>query len=448
MYKHLWTTLFLTLCVCCPSTSFAQDQLAFPTAEGYGKHTVGGRGGKVCEVTNLNDSGPGSLREAVEAEGPRTVVFRVSGTIILENTLSIRNPYITIAGQTAPGDGICLRKRPLTIDADEVIVRYLRVRYGDEMSNNADAVTSRYKKNIIVDHVSASWGDDETMTLYHGENVTVQWCMITETLNRGGSHGFGGIWGSHPSTYHHNLIAHNVSRNPRLASGCGNVDYRNNVLYNWEYNTCYGAEAHQKGDRRNPPIEFSHVNLMANYYKPGPATRDGVKSRLANPSTRNGAADAGQWWVAGNIVDGSPEVTADNWKGVSPSGPEFRLAAPWPAMPIHQQPAEEAYASVLEHVGASLPKRDSVDARIIDEVRNGTATFGKNGIIASQEEVGGWPELTSASAPTDTDHDGMPDAWETKQGLDPKDPDDRNQVTPDGYTMLEKYLNGIAGNQP
>lgn len=240
--------------------------LAFPTAEGYGKYTIGGRGGKVYEVTNLNDSGEGSLRAAIEAKGPRTVVFRVSGTIDLKSALNIRNPYITIAGQTAPGDGICIKRYPLNISADEVIIRYIRIRLGDESTRSDDAISARYRKNIILDHISASWSIDETMSIYHCENVTIQWCMITESLSQSnhtkGSHGFGGIWGSNYSTYHHNLLAHHSSRNPRWASGGGFNDYRNNVLYNWGYNSSYGGEKHQVG---NPKFSDITVNFVNNY---------------------------------------------------------------------------------------------------------------------------------------------------------------------------------------
>ncbi len=227
------------------ATSVAQ-QLAFPTAVGYGKYTIGGRGGIVCEVTNLNDDGPGSLRAAIETKGPRTIVFRVSGTIELQRPLTIRHPYVTIAGQTAPGDGICIKRHPLNIGADEVIIRYIRVRLGDESGNDTDAISGRGHKNIILDHVSASWSIDETLSIYQCENVTIQWCMITESLFASnhvkGTHGFGGIWGNNYSTYHHNLIAHHSSRNPRFASGAGYNDYRNNVVYNWGYNSCYGGE--------------------------------------------------------------------------------------------------------------------------------------------------------------------------------------------------------------
>lgn len=446
----------------------AQDNktLAFPTAEGYGKYTVGGRGGKVYEVTNLNDSGEGSLRAAVEAEGPRTVVFRVSGTIDLKRALSIKNPYITIAGQTAPGDGICIKRYPLNIGADEVIIRYIRVRLGNETGNDTDAISCRYRKNIILDHVSASWSIDETMSVYHCENVTIQWCMITESLFNSnhvkGSHGFGGIWGSNNSSYHHNLIAHHSSRNVRWASGGGNNDYRNNVLYNWGYNSSYGGEKQQVG---NPKFSSFKINFVSNYYKPGPATLAGeVSYRIVNPSYR-GENDYGMWYVANNVVEGNEKVSADNWNGgVQPKGGEkmlkkFRLDAPWNSMKINEQSPEEAYKAVLANAGCTLPKRDVIDNRIVDEVRNGYATYEgasykklkkvkdaskKTGIIDSQEDVGGWPLLKSAPAPADSDHDGMPDEWEKKNGLNPNDPADGNTVNEDGYTNLEKYLNSLC----
>ncbi|WP_146446650.1 pectate lyase family protein [Botrimarina colliarenosi] len=450
--------LATTLCI-------AEDQLAFPGAEGYGKYTVAGRGGVVYEVTNLNDSGAGSLREAVEASGPRTIVFRVSGTIALNSQLTIRNPYITIAGQTAPGDGICLRGYPLMISADEVIVRYLRIRYGDESGRADDAVSSRYNKNLIIDHCSASWSVDEAVSIYHNENVTVQWCLISESLYQSkhgkGHHGFGGIWGSNHSTYHHNLLAHHSSRNPRFASGCGNTDFRNNVVYNWGYNSSYGGEKQQKG---NDQFNFTRINMVANYYKPGPATQPGdVSHRIANPTSR-GVDDYGDWYVADNVMEDDAAVSADNWDGgVQPQDGSkvisgLRLEEPWPAMAIEQQSAEEAYLSVLANAGATLPKRDPVDRRIIEETRQGTATFAgtsyanrhtgvgqiaKTGIIDSQSDVGGWPELTSAEAPSDADHDGMPDQWETSNGLNPNDAEDRNLTAADGYTMLETYLNSI-----
>ena len=457
---HFYKTACLLILIFCPAISFAQKQLAFPTAEGYGKYTVGGRGGKVYEVTNLNDSGEGSLRAAVEAKGPRTVVFRVSGTIDLKSDLLIENPNITIAGQTSPGDGICLKRYPLVISANEVIIRHIRVRFGDESGQDSDSISSRYVKNLILDHVSASWSVDETMSIYHCENITVQWCMITESMFSSNhvknNHGYGGIWGSNYGTYHHNLIAHHSSRNPRFASGSGNTDYRNNVVYNWGYNSCYGGAARQKNDRRTPKIEHSTVNMVGNYYKPGPATAPGeVSHRIASPSS----SDKSKWYIADNVMVGNASVTANNWDGgVQPSNPEVnKLDQPWPAMPINQQTAEEAYKSVLNNAGTTLPKRDAVYVRIIEEARNGTATYEGvyktkkkvadpskiTGIIDSQKNVGGWPELKSTPAPTDTDHDGLPDEWETQKGLNPNDASDGNKVAADGYTMLEEYLNSI-----
>lgn len=452
-FKLVGLLVFIMVC----GLGNAQN-LAFPTAEGYGKYTKGGRGGKVIEVTNLNDSGVGSLRAAVEASGARTVVFRVSGTIELTKDLKISNPYITIAGQTAPGDGICISQYPLVFSADEVIVRYLRVRMGDLAGNESDAISGRFRKNIIVDHVSASWSVDETVSIYFCENVTVQWCIISESLyhsnHEKGNHGYGGIWGGNYSTYHHNLLAHHTSRNPRMASGCGNTDSRNNVVYNWGFNSCYGGEKQQVGD---PDHAFANINMVANYYKPGPATRSGGTSyKIAQPSSRNKESDYGKWYVADNYVFGNSAVTADNWNGgIQPDdGSEaiawLKLSEPWPAMAINQQTAEDAFISVLESAGASLPKRDAVDLRIVDETKNGTATYGatygsKSGIIDTQGDVGGWPVLNSLPAPTDTDHDGMPDDWETANGLNPNDASDRNGKVNDNYTNLEVYLNELAG---
>lgn len=446
----------------------AVNTLAFPGAEGYGKYTKGGRGGAVYEVTNLKDAGPGSLRAAIEASGPRTVVFRVSGTIDLESPLTIKHPYITIAGQTAPGDGIAIKDHPIVIAADEVIIRYLRVRLGDQTENDADAISARHVKNIILDHVSASWSIDETLSVYHAENVTVQWSLVAESLfdthHEKGAHGYGGIWGGNHSTYHHNLLAHHSSRNPRFASGCGYTDFRNNVVFNWGNNSTYGGEKQQVND---PRFTVCVINMVANFYKPGPATRPGeVRHRIASPSSREGAAGYGKWYVAGNVLHANGVVTSDNWNGgVQPQDGTSALAAlrlqqPFPSMPIDSQNADEAYRSVLDNVGATLPRRDVVDARIVDETRSGNASFEgtgytdrpdparKSGIIDSQSDVGGWPDLRSAAAPIDIDRDGMPDDWESRMGLNPKDGGDGNRVAGDGYTMLEKYLNGIEFEIP
>ncbi len=444
--------------------------LAFPTAEGYGKYTMGGRGGQVYEVTTLADDGPGSLRHAVEARGPRTVVFRISGTIQLQRQLTIRHPYITIAGQTAPGDGICLRGYPLKIDADEVILRYLRIRLGDETLTESDAISARGHKHIILDHISASWSIDETMSIYHCDSITVQWCIVSESLyasrHAKGAHGFGGIWGGNYSTYHHNLIACHSSRNPRFAGGCGYVDFRNNVIYNWGFNSTYGGGAlHKNGRDPNFLVRHADINMVNNYYKPGPATAPGkVSHRIANPSWANG--DCGKWFISGNVMEGSQRVTADNWDGgVQPNSDlpmvidSIHRRQPWDAMPIRQQTAREAYALVLAGAGATLPRRDAVDARIVSDTRQGTATYEgrgykqrvqtkdssvKCGIIDSQTDAGGWPELKSTPAPADSDHDGMPDEWERQHGLNPHDAADGSQISADGlYTNLELYLSSL-----
>ena len=465
----LITAIVVSLMASVPFTAKGQ-QLAFPGAEGYGKYTKGGRGGTVYEVTNLNDSGEGSLRAAVEASGPRTVVFRVSGTIVLESPIRIKNPYITIAGQTAPGDGICIRKNQMTISADHVIIRYIRVRLGDESGEDQDAISGRYIKNVILDHVSASWSVDETMSIYRCDSLTVQWCIISESMFKSnhvkGNHGFGGIWGSNYGSYHHNLLAHHASRNPRFAAGTGYTDYRNNVIYNWGYNSCYG------GSYRDPSPDRAHfntffVNMVANYYKPGPATAPGeVSHRICEPyNYKDDVTNYGKWYVADNVMLGSPAVTENNWKGVHLQGEPAdtvyaKIYEPWPSMPINEQTATEAYYSVLEHAGAVLPGRDKVDARIMDEVRGGYATYEgsgyqervkvadplkKTGIIDSQNDIGGWPELKSTSAPADSDHDGMPDVWEMDMNLNPDDASDgAKDRNGDGYTNLEDYLNGLV----
>jgi len=419
---------------------------AFPGAEGFGARTTGGRGGRVIAVTNLNDSGPGSLRAALSESGPRTVIFRVSGNIALNSNISLKNGDVTIAGQTAPGDGICLTRRSFALSgASNVIIRHLRFRPGDVAGVELDSFEGREGENIIIDHCSASWSIDECLSVYGAiKNVTVQWCLIAESLYESvhskGAHGYGGIWGGDGASFHHNLLAHHSSRNPRIGGGadCRLADLRNNVIYNWGFNSTYGGD----GDVR--------VNQINNVYKPGPATRAGVRSRLTNPSL--GTTGRSLWWLEGNLAVGSPEVSADNWLGVQPSGgvavSEFRAPGAFSVAPVTTQTAEEAYTLVLEHAGATLPKRDTLDARVVQETRTGTATYGGtfdgggNGIINSQTAVGGWPELQSVAAPADADGDGMPDSWEQSHGLNSANAADGPQDKDgDGYTNLEEYLN-------
>ncbi|MBI5471781.1 MAG: T9SS type A sorting domain-containing protein [Ignavibacteriae bacterium] len=447
------------------ATNPPQRLLAFPGAEGYGKFTSGGRGGAVYEVTNLNDNGPGSLRAAITASGPRTVVFRVSGTITLNSNLTISNPYITIAGQTAPGDGICIRRYSLTVATNNVIIRHLRVRLGDESGGMSDAMGGRGCRNVIIDHCSASWSVDEAMSFYWCDSITVQWCFITESLynsnHPSGAHGYGGIWGGPNTTYHHNLFAHHSSRNPRFGSGVGNTDYRNNVIYNWGFNSAYGGEDTSDGSARG----FSNINMVANYYRSGPATSSGrVKYRIVNPSTHASNIEDpthyGKWYVAANFVFGYPNVTADNWGlGVQPQSESvkaaIRSATEFDFVPIDQHSAEDAFARVLARAGATRPVRDTVDRRIVREASTGAVTYGgatyaidrglptgvPYGILDSQTDVGGWPLLNSTAPPADTDHDGMPDAWESSHGLNLNDPNDRNGIGEGGYTNLENYLN-------
>jgi pectate lyase len=427
---------------------------AFPGAEGGGQFTSGGRGGIVYEVTNLSDSGVGSLRYGIESlSGARTIVFRVSGTINMTRDIRIRNGNLTIAGQTAPGDGITLKGYPVVNQADNVIIRYLRFRVGDESNQDVDAIWGRNQKNIIIDHCTMSWGVDENSSFYDNENFTMQWCILSEALtwsvHGGGRHGFTGIWGGKQATFHHNLIASTDSRNPRF---CGSrysgqpdkeyVDFRNNVIYNWFNGSGYGGEG-------------GFYNMVNNYYKPGPATSKN-KDRIFRVWADNGVY--GKFFIDGNFMEGSPSVTNNNWNGISynhgltenqvKSTTEIEM--PY----VHTQSAQDAFYSVLDNAGASFA-RDTVDKRIVFETLTGTNFYvGSSsqaypgGLIDSQTDVGGWPVLHTAEPPIDTDNDGIPDEWEIANGLNPNDPEDRNLVGEDGYTMLERYLNSIEFNNP
>ncbi|PZG20498.1 Ig-like domain-containing protein [Nonomuraea aridisoli] len=410
---------------------------AFPGAEGCGMYVSGGRGGDVYPVTTLADSGPGSLREAVKGSN-RTVVFKVSGTIYLKSRLDISGSNLTVAGQTAPGDGICIAGYPTRIAGQNVIVRYLRCRMGDIAGVTEDAMWARRTQDVIIDHCSLSWSTDEALSVYENARVTVQWCLLSESLtmsvNPEGRHGYGGIWGGENVSYHHNLIVHHTSRTPRFAprSAAGpdialKVDYRNNVVYNWGFNSAYGGE------------DSAGINMVGNYYRSGPDTLAEVRDRIVEPTVST-LGGPGSWYVADNHVDGFPQVTADNWLGVDGDVAITRLTAP---VTFPQElPAESAvvaFERVLAGAGAILPRRDSVDARVVQDVRQGTGR-----LINSQTEVGGWPELRSTTPPADSDGDGIPDAWETANGLNPQDPADGKAVGADGYTNLERYLNSIG----
>lgn len=437
--------------------------MAFPGAEGFGREATGGRGGRVIKVTNLNDAGPGSLREAVNASGARIVVFDVSGTIALKSGLSIRNGNITIAGQTAPGEGICLKNYALGIDADNVIIRYLRFRLGDESGQESDALGGRFHKNIIIDHCSMSWSVDECTSFYANENFTLQWSIIAESLRNSvhskGAHGYGGIFGGRKASFHHNLLAHHDSRNPRFGEEAGKafaltdlVDYRNNVLYNWASNSAYGGEA-------------MNINIVNNYYKPGPATtkRERIFSPDKNKNVGTEVYDVwGKFFIDGNVVEGSTRATADNWTyGVynqfhssygtvsEADKTAMRLTAAHPVgNNVTTHSAQEAYTKVLDFAGASF-RRDAVDARIVLSVKNGTYTANGSGgsmlgIIDSQKDVGGWPELKTAPALPDADNDGMPDAWEKVQKLDPTRANAAGRNLSTGYDNIEVYINSLV----
>lgn len=458
---------------------------AFPGAEGFGRYVTGGRGGKVYHVTTLRDGGTGSLRWALEQAGPRTIVFDVSGTIHLNSEL--RMPAnTTIAGQTAPGDGICIADYPVSIGSN-TIIRYMRFRLGNKnvKQNGADGwdgLGATDNSDIIVDHCSVSWSIDECCSIFGNYNTTVQWSIVSHSLvNAGhskGAHGYGGNWGGSGASFHHNLIAHHGSRTPRLGPRPGTqlderMDMRNNVIYNFGGNGCYGGEA-------------MTVNIVNNYYKPGPASPTDRKGRrIAGVGVRTESyvktypAFApslhiwGKYFVEGNYNSKYADVTRDNWNygmynqiDTSSSATDgtwndqtkkdIKLDEPMPFVLVTTHSAEDAYERVLAYAGASL-SRDSYDELIVSDTRNGAASFtGKGvskGLINSQDDLkpsdaadgwSAWPTLNSTDTPADTDRDGIPDAWELANGLDPNDASDGNLLTDEGYTMLEVYLASLV----
>ncbi len=447
------------------STGSGGQHLAFPGAEGGGKYSTGGRGGKVLFVENLNDKGPGSLRKAIETRGPRTIIFRVSGTIELSKPITIKNDSLTIAGQTAPGGGICLKNYGIVVETGNVIIRYIRVRPGDSSGEQMDAISGTWQKNIIIDHCSFSWSNDETATFYNNTDFTLQWCIISESLNKSthikGEHGYGGIWGGNNASFHHNLLSDHTSRNPRF---CGSrysnkpdeekVDFRNNVVYNWGSNSTYGGEE-------------GYYNMVNNYYKPGPATGKSAVRRILDltqkfydPHYNTDTLGSGWFYLKGNVMEGSVEVTRNNWKyGVQGDGVteaakvKACLKKPLTHTRLKTSSAAAACRDVLLFAGANHP-RDAADKRIVEEARSGKEQFGesfrggKKGIIDSPAEVGGWPILLSEPAPPDADNDGMPDEWEDKNRLDRNNPDDNTLCSlSKKYTNLEVYLNGLVGRK-
>ena len=473
---------------------------AFPGAEGGGKFSFGGRGGKVFVVTSLADSGPGTLREACESAGPRIVVFNVAGIIHLEKPIYIEAPYITIDGHTAPGDGICIADNGIDDNAHDVVIRYLRLRRGNlDIFNRHGVHYGSPIGNIILDHISASWGEDQNIDTYRhmyqptnggptlklpAVNVTIQWTISSEALNTY-NHAFGGDWGGLNSGFHHNLFACNTGRNPSIAMTY-DFNFANNVLFNWRHRTVDGGG------------KESLYNIINNYYKPGAATPDtAVRYRVLQPSQTYSKADHTSLWgkayVAGNVVEGNDAVTKDNWNGgvqftkspdpdaaggiakgamdddeaIQKIAAQVRVDKPFPMPPMTITSAQQAFDDVLNGAGCTLPRRDAVDARVITEVRTGKVwsegkeitpkpmkglaknNIGKagNGIITDISQVGGYPAYQGAPI-RDLGADGIPLAWKKKFGLDATDAAlAQKDLAGDGYTVMDKYLAGLNPTQ-
>lgn len=489
--------------------------IAFPGAEGYGRFATGGRGdgltNEVIEVTNLEDDvdnpPEGSLRWAFkqateEREDPIlgtytfnlpiTIVFRVGGVINLKGELRVKRNNMTIAGQTAPGDGICIRGETVNFGGSKnLILRYVRFRPGDELGAETSAFRIENGGNFIIDHCSMSWAIEETTHFSSNSNTTVQWCIISESLyqsvHKKGNRGYATQWGGEYATYHHNLLAHHNSRMPRINGSNENdiealVDYRNNVNYNWGSRGAFYGGEFEGTDGQG----FCHTNVVNNYFKPGPATSETII--FAHPSFNRGGVQTdgySGWYFTGNVMEGYPEMTADNWLGVDASSvngaenirsdEEFvKTDGVLEQYGNFTETAEEAYQSVLEDAGATLPKRDTIDARVIAEVKGDipivrytyvdqddrtTPVKGlASGLIDTQwnlvpdslrDEQSAWGVYTtSTDAPVDTDHDGIPDEWEVANGLNPEDYNDGRTITASGYSNLEHYLNNVELTVP
>lgn len=475
--------LSLTLLTAIPADGIAENKEklpAFPGAEGFGRYTTGGRGGKVYHVTTLEDTGEeGSFRWACNQKGPRTIVFDVSGTIYLKSELGLRNDDVTIAGQTAPGDGICIADYPFTIRANNAIIRYLRFRCGNRNvdKHEGDGLGGMDLHDVIVDHCSVSWSVDECLSVYGSKNLTVQWCLVSQSMvNAGhskGNHGYGGNWGGSGASYHHNLVLHHTSRTPRLGPRPSTqtderMDMRNNVIYNWGGNGCYGGEG-------------MNVNIVNNYYKPGPATlkrNSTIQRRIAaigirtSKYTEHNSANPNVWdamwhvwgkfYVNGNVNSLHDDVTRDNWtygmyNQIDNSSVDntftkatkdtMRIDTPIDFVTVTTHSAEDAFTQVLAYAGCSK-SRDALDYVMCYDAQEGTATYTGAGVdqgfVNSQDDCGGWPELTAKKAPRDDDGDGISDDWEDMHGLDPTDPSDGNKIGAGGYTNLEIYLNSLV----
>lgn len=409
---------------------------AFPGAEGAGSTTPGGRGGRVIYVTNLNDSGPGSFREACEADGPRNVLFKVSGVIALAKPIKITNPYITIAAQTAPGEGICIKNYPFETATHDAIIRYMRCRKGDEVTKADDSMTIGHTaRDVIADHCSATWSIDECLSLSgDSNNITLQYCIIGEALRGSthpkGNHAYGSLCrSSGPVSLHHNLYINNDARNPRFGDTYGKppfptFDFRNNIVYNFG-KIASGVTQGQL-----------HINYVNNMVIPGPTTDNPhvAPIHISPPSNIS-------IYLSGNIYEKNDKPTASNALFISQTVIDGKeqvraITKPFPMPPVKTQTAKEAYETVLANVGATLPVRDEVDARLVNQVRTRTGKM-----INSQKDVGGWPAYKTAPAPTDTANDGIPDDWRNAHNLAPGD---GPKLTPDGYTNLEHYLNSIV----
>lgn len=454
---------------------------AFPGAQGGGAYSFGGRGGKVIVVTNLNDSGPGSFRDACEQGGARIVVFNVAGIIKLKSPVIIRAPYITIAGQTAPGDGVCIAGETIWADTHDVVVRHMRFRRGEtNVGRRDDSFGGNPIGNIMIDHCSTSWGLDENISFYRhmfdpGDgskhlklgtvNVTIQNTISSQALDTY-NHAFGSTLGGENCTFMRNLWANNAGRNPSIGWN-GVFNFVNNVVYNWVHRSVDGGDY------------TALYNMINNYYKPGPLTpKDSpVGHRIVKPESgrsKLGYKVYGRVYANGNIMEGYPEITKDNWAGgvqvenfsnTDKYTDNMKWNKPFPIQnPFPIMSAQEAYDFVMDNVGATFPKRDIVDQRVIEQVKTGKVYYKegldpnsfyqfkhrrlpadsyKYGIITDIAQVGGYPEYKGKPY-KDSDGDGMPDAWEKKYGLNPNDPSDANgDLNGDGYTNIEKYINGI-----